>query len=538
VVADRNGGGGDGVRTFIFVDGTQVYRRNLSNGQTSDIAYAVPVTVSIGSTIDFAVAPKQDHGWDGTKFTAVISDDFVPPASGSQIFWMGDQSTCAVGQYPTNGTFHSAGFWRNLTMPSSTDEAVFSRGWPGPGPEPTYWHFGNTTLAPHSLYFGDFHYSARGLCPATFQPGGPASLGSLLIKGSSWQFFFKSQTGGPPDTARLTVTGTTRVGTPSTGGSLTLNAGTMISGPVIVTGPLQFGANRPSSSLRIASDAILVSPSVTVSKGGELAGRARVRGTVNFNGGRLAPGDSPGTLTVEGDLYMNEESELELEVGGLAAGDSYDQVIVDGETVLAGTVRIRFIDGFAPQAGDSFTFFGPTGFDASAATIVTDPGVTIAEFGAPGSQTLEVVSIPTPSAEYQQWRQAKFGSSTSRDGEPTANLDGDEPQNFTEFLFNLDPNAADEHPLEAGAGNSGLPVALVVESAGVRRAAFEFIRHKRFGPYVVESSADLETWTPETPAVDSVVSVSDDYERVRVLDVILPQEGASKRRFLRISVAR
>jgi hypothetical protein len=312
----------------------------------------------------------------------------------------------------------------------------------------------------------------------------------------------------------------------------------MTSGPVIVTGPLHFGPKRLSSNLRVASDAILVAPTVTVARGGILYGKGRVRGMVIANGGQVAPGDSPGTLTIEGDLFVNEESELELEVGGLAPGESYDQLIVEGETVLEGTVRISFVDGFAPQAGDSFTFFGPGEFDASAATFVSDPGVNLEQMTSGGIPMLNVVSIPTPPAEYQQWRDAKFGSTTSRAGEPTANLDGDEAQNFNEFLFNLDPNAADEHSLEAGGGNSGFPVALVVQSEGAQRAAYEFIRHKRFGPYVVESSPDMETWTPETPVVHSVVSVSDDYERVRVLDVTLPQEGASNRRFLRIAVAR
>jgi hypothetical protein len=456
---------------------------------------------------------------------------------GNQVIWMGHHSSCALGDYPLAGSFHNAAFWRNFIPPNSSHEAVFSEGWHGPGPVPLYWHLGNTRLFPRSLFLGDFNDRVRGTCLADSTTGGPATLASLLFRGGSWDFSFKSQTGSP-DTARLYVAGLTRVGTPTSGASLTLRAGTMTSGAVIVTGPVNSGSRRPSSFLRIANDAILVSPSVTVAQGGELSGKARVRGKLHVSGGRIAPGASPGTLTVEGDLYVNDESELELEVGGLTAGESYDQVIVEGETVLSGTVRISFINGFAPQAGDSFTFFGPTGFDASAATIVTDPGVTIAEFGAPGSQTLQVVAIPTPPAEYQLWRQAKFGSTTSREGEPPANLDGDESQNFTEFLFNRDPNAADEHPLEAGAGNSGLPVVLVVESAGVKRAAFEFIRHKRFGPYVVESSPDLETWTPETPAVDSVVSISNDYERVRVLDVPLPQEGVPNRRFLRISVAR
>lgn len=82
---------------------------------------------------------------------------------------------------------------------------------------------------------------------------------------------------------------------------------------------------------------------------------------------------------------------------------------------------------------------------------------------------------------------------------------------------------------------------LIVPMGLEKRFAFEFIRHKRIGPYSVQTSADLQTWTTEANLlIDSIVSVSADYERVRTLWPFLMDGGntGSNQRFFRISVAR
>jgi len=308
----------------------------------------------------------------------------------------------------------------------------------------------------------------------------------------------------------------------------------MISGFVTVGG-------TGSGELKIASDAVLESPFVTVAQGGVLSGKGRVIGTVNCIGGKIAPGNSVGALTIEGDLLLSTNSEVTLEVGGLVPGVSYDQLVTTGSVNLAGTVRISFVNGFAPLTGDTFDFFGPGGFNASGATFVSDPGVQIAEINVQGNQALAVVSVPTPSADYQQWRQAKFGSTSSREGEPRANPDGDESDNFTEFVFNMNPTVSDYHSLEPGSGSSGFPVASIVPVGSQKLLAFDFIRHKRLGPYSVQTSAELQAWTTEAnPVTDSIVSVSADYERVRTLWPLLMDAGNmdSNQMFFRISVAR
>jgi hypothetical protein len=82
--------------------------------------------------------------------------------------------------------------------------------------------------------------------------------------------------------------------------------------------------------------------------------------TVGFtlvnDGGTIAPGESPGMTHVMGDLVLNS-GVLEIEAGGTVMGE-YDQLVVDGETTLGGTLRLVPIDlgggQYEPALGDTF----------------------------------------------------------------------------------------------------------------------------------------------------------------------------------------
>jgi pectate lyase len=82
--------------------------------------------------------------------------------------------------------------------------------------------------------------------------------------------------------------------------------------------------------------------------------------TVGFdlvnNGGTIAPGESPGMTHVEGDLTLNS-GVLEIEIGGTELGQ-FDQLVVDGQTSLGGTLKVLPIDlgdgSWVPQLNDSF----------------------------------------------------------------------------------------------------------------------------------------------------------------------------------------
>jgi hypothetical protein len=86
--------------------------------------------------------------------------------------------------------------------------------------------------------------------------------------------------------------------------------------------------------------------------------------------GTVAPGESPGTLTVHGDFVLDGGT-LEIELASLALHDVLD--ITGGAVFEGGTVLFEFDPAFTPAIGDRFVFLrttnGITGFDTLAFSV-------------------------------------------------------------------------------------------------------------------------------------------------------------------------
>jgi hypothetical protein len=114
-----------------------------------------------------------------------------------------------------------------------------------------------------------------------------------------------------------------------TAGTLLINSGTTNIGSVIVDGGATLGGN---GTIQLAAGALLT------------------------NNGTIAPGDSTGQLTVDGNLQLGSSSNLSFQIGG-AAADHYDVLnkINGNALTLHGTLTVRLINGFRPQQSDTFT---------------------------------------------------------------------------------------------------------------------------------------------------------------------------------------
>ncbi len=117
------------------------------------------------------------------------------------------------------------------------------------------------------------------------------------------------------------------------GGTLTFNSGFIqTSGQTILTG----GAIAASSALQI--------------QGGVLGGVGTISASVN-NSGTVSPGASPGLLSITGNYTQSATGTLDIEVGGLSPGTTYDQFAVSGTATLAGLLRVRLINDYIPATG-------------------------------------------------------------------------------------------------------------------------------------------------------------------------------------------
>jgi len=89
--------------------------------------------------------------------------------------------------------------------------------------------------------------------------------------------------------------------------------------------------------------------------GGTLAGIGTfTAGDLNINGATLAPGASPGTLNIVGNLNLGSTSTTLIELGGTNQGVDYDFINVTGNVALDGILNISLFGGFTGITGNSF----------------------------------------------------------------------------------------------------------------------------------------------------------------------------------------
>ncbi|MGD9633613.1 MAG: LamG-like jellyroll fold domain-containing protein [Pirellulales bacterium] len=92
-----------------------------------------------------------------------------------------------------------------------------------------------------------------------------------------------------------------------------------------------------------------------VGGGGAIGGSGSFDGDLINLSSTIAPGNSPGVLTIGGDYQQAESGTLQIELGGVARGSEYDVLKVGGDVTLhGGTLEVVWANQFAPAAGDTF----------------------------------------------------------------------------------------------------------------------------------------------------------------------------------------
>lgn len=183
---------------------------------------------------------------------------------------------------------------------------------------------------------------------------GSSGAATITGTGSKWQIDTSLNIGSAGG-----GTGTLSV---ENGGLVTSNSSTLglsSDGVVTITGS---GSKWQIGNLLDIADA----GRLNVNDGGvvELGGFVSSFGTISGNGGTIvsnvynsgliSPGNSPGVLTIDGDLAS--DGVLKFELAGTGSG-LFDQLFVSGNVRLAGVVEVDLLDGFAPTIHSQFKVF-------------------------------------------------------------------------------------------------------------------------------------------------------------------------------------
>lgn len=127
------------------------------------------------------------------------------------------------------------------------------------------------------------------------------------------------------------------------------------SGTTTLRGANSFiGSMQVTGGVLIAEGSLASFSSVTIGEAGTIGGTGQLPSTTVL--GTISPGNSPGTLTVNGNLTMGANSTYLAEIQGAVS----DRINVTGTAALAGTLKLAILPG-AARFGAAYTLLSAQG---------------------------------------------------------------------------------------------------------------------------------------------------------------------------------
>lgn len=167
------------------------------------------------------------------------------------------------------------------------------------------------------------------------------------------------------------------------------------------TGTLKLiGNNTYTGATTIDEGTLLVNGSITsattVNDGGILRGTGTVGAATVNSGGTVAPGNfAAGKLAVKGNYTQTSGGTLAIELGGYSPGTEYDQLAVNGQATIAGTLNVTLINKFRPNVGDTFTILTSNSESGNFANIISC-GFTVQSVASATGIALTVTEVDPP----------------------------------------------------------------------------------------------------------------------------------------------
>jgi hypothetical protein len=115
------------------------------------------------------------------------------------------------------------------------------------------------------------------------------------------------------------------------------------------------GAFTNTGHLTVGVGSALIVPG-RLTLGGSVAGNGAIVAESTLVRGRLRPGASPGELSIEGDVELDDAASLEIEIAGLVPGVDHDVLRVSGVATLGGALEVSLLQSFAGLETSTFTF--------------------------------------------------------------------------------------------------------------------------------------------------------------------------------------
>jgi autotransporter-associated beta strand protein len=320
------------IRSYATSSGL-LYQRPIG-GTITDAFNTTPITIPIhsegqGEAIGFDPNGRGYFTTSEGSEQPIYYFDLVPPPTGS-VYWdndgapAGSRVATGAGTGGT-GTWNTSAKWYN----GSADAPWVD------GNNAVFWGTaGTVTLA-----------SAQTVNSLAFKTNGYNVTGSTLTLGSS----AVSVDSGVTATVSSVVAGS--VGLVKSGaGTLRLTQPNTYSGGTTISAGSIFVTNMTGSGTGTGL--------VSLAIGGVLGGTGAIGGDVN-NSGMVKPGDSIGTLHLNGNYTQVSRGQLLIE---LASAASHDELMVAGNATIAGALSISLVGGFVPQYNDNFEVMTAAGF--------------------------------------------------------------------------------------------------------------------------------------------------------------------------------
>lgn len=120
----------------------------------------------------------------------------------------------------------------------------------------------------------------------------------------------------------------------------------------------------PSNTVGVFGNTVLIltgtRSDISIGASATLKGTGTAGSVSIAAGGTIAPGLSPGCLTVSG---LSLAGAFDAEIGGATACSQYDQVKVTGAVTMGGTLNVSLVNSFKPVTGQKYVLISNDGTD-------------------------------------------------------------------------------------------------------------------------------------------------------------------------------